>query len=1007
MADQTDQFHKPSHHSMAFPEVEEVLKKTKQVNEILWEIPQTYKQGMRVPARIYATEHLLKEFDRAVFDQLTNIATLPGIVKHALCMPDGHSGYGFPIGGVAAFDPETGIISPGGIGFDINCLHPETRILTEYGYYKRIKDMTECLADKIACMDLDSKHKKSARAALSLKKRADHRIFRIATDGGEELILSEDHPIYTGDQMICARDLKESQPVVVCPFMGVEFEQTGNKVILDKAQLAAIVGDRDKVFKELEARGLLPLTAESEALPILARLVGFLTGDGWLGCYYSKKRGLDIWSVRVTGKNEDLELVRRDFQQLGYDCNYIRTATCTSQIVETDGTLRVIRGSTTQLHVGSQSLSMLLHLLGVPKGNKSRMKVMVPSWIKESPLWIKRLYLAGFFGAELTKPIQRKNEPYGFTEPHISQNKIEALAADNANFLFEIRNLLKEFGIEVNKIYRQKGVVNSYGEQTYKLAMKVSAKTHNLITLWGKIGYEYSVERKKLSMLALAYLKRKHHVLDKTRAFLCEARAEAQAGTPLREILTRANNEGISSVMVCGQMTRQSQSVRITHRFPTFKEYAALHRIEDSEFVLDEIKEIQEVDYDGYIYDFTMDDEHHNFVANSIVTHNCGMRLVKTNLSWKDVEPKLKPLVDELFRAVPSGVGMGGFVKLNKGQLDEVSTAGAKWCIENGYGWKQDLENIEDNGTITTADPAKVSDRAKTRGIGQLGTLGSGNHYLEVQVIDEKNIFDAKLAKKFGLFAGQVCVMVHCGSRGFGHQIGTDYLEIFLKKAQDYGITLVDKELACAPFQSREGQDYFKAMPCAANLAFANRQVILHRIRESFAKIFGQDAESLGMEMVYDVAHNIAKLEKHVVDGEKKEVLVHRKGATRCFGPGRKELAAKFQETGQPVIIGGSMETGSHLLVGTKKAELETWGSTMHGSGRTMSRTQAKREVNGEALQKDMLKRGIYVRTASYSGLAEEAGFAYKNISEVVDTMEVAGISHKVVAFTPKGNVKG
>ena len=385
---------------------------------------------------------------------------------------------------------------------------------------------------------------------------------------------------------------------------------------------------------------------------------------------------------------------------------------------------------------------------------------------------------------------------------------------------------------------------------------------------------------------------------------------------------------------------------------------------------------------------------------------NCGMRLIKTNLSVKDVQPKIKQLVDTLFKMVPAGVGSRGFVSLSNRQVKEIMVQGSGWCIENGYGWKEDLDRIEEYGAIKHADPTKVSQRALGRGINQLGTLGSGNHYLEIQTAGE--IFDAKTAKKFGVTdKGQVMVMVHCGSRGFGHQIATDYLNTFGPAMKKYKISVKDPELACAPFQSKEGQDYYHAMACAANLAFANRQVILHQVREAFKNIFKQDAEDMDMQLVYDVAHNIAKVEKHKVDGKKREVVVHRKGATRCFGPGNKEIAPLYRATGQPVIVGGSMETGSYLLVGTKKAEEETFGSPMHGSGRTMSRGQARRTITGEKLQKDMEKKGIYVRTATYSGLAEEAGFAYKDIAEVVKTMEKAGISKPVASLKPIGNVKG
>src|SRR3990167_3233918 len=334
------------------------------------------------------------------------------------------------------------------------------------------------------------------------------------------------------------------------------------------------------------------------------------------------------------------------------------------------------------------------------------------------------------------------------------------------------------------------------------------------------------------------------------------------------------------------------------------------------------------------------------------------MRLVTTNLTYKEVQPKLKELVDTMFKTVPSGVGARGFVQANKNQFKEIMTDGSKWCVENGYGWKNDMERTEGYGKIEWADPEKVSAKAVDRGINQIGTLGSGNHYLEIQVARAENIFDAEIAKKFGIHTPeQVVIMVHCGSRGFGHQIGTDYLRIFEEAMQKYNIHIRDRELACAPFQTKEGQDYYKAMACAANMAFSNRQVILHRIREGFSKVFKKSAEELELNLVYDVAHNIAKVEEHKVDGKKKKVVVHRKGSTRAFPSGHSELAKLYKETGQPVIIGGSMETGSYLLVGTEKAMDETFGSTAHGSGRTMSRTQAKREVRGEQLLKDMERR--------------------------------------------------
>jgi len=384
---------------------------------------------------------------------------------------------------------------------------------------------------------------------------------------------------------------------------------------------------------------------------------------------------------------------------------------------------------------------------------------------------------------------------------------------------------------------------------------------------------------------------------------------------------------------------------------------------------------------------------------------NCGMKLVRTELTKDEVVPKLRELVDELFRLVPAGVGAQGFVRLNQSQFEEVMTNGLKWALENGYAVEEDLEKTEEGGVIAGADHTKVSREAYKRGINQLGTLGSGNHYLEVQYTRKPD--DERVAKQLGIFGeNQVVIMLHCGSRGFGHQIATDYLQVFDKVMRSHGISVPDRELACAPFKTSEAQDYYAAMACGANMAFTNRQVIVHRIRQAFEKVFKRDWESMGMRVVYDVAHNMAKLERHKVDGEVRQLIVHRKGATRAFGPSA-DLPEFFKSTGQPVIIGGSMETGSYLLVGTDTAMVETFGSTAHGSGRTMSRTQAKKQVRGEQLVREMEKRGIIVRAASYSGVAEEAGMAYKDIFEVVNTVHQAGISKKVVGFVPIGNVKG
>ncbi len=385
---------------------------------------------------------------------------------------------------------------------------------------------------------------------------------------------------------------------------------------------------------------------------------------------------------------------------------------------------------------------------------------------------------------------------------------------------------------------------------------------------------------------------------------------------------------------------------------------------------------------------------------------NCGVRLIRTNLRKDDVEEKIRPLVDTLFENVPSGVGSKGKIRLTHQELREVLDRGAPWAVDNGYGWEKDTERIEQGGSFQQANPDKVSPKAMDRGKPQVGSLGAGNHFLEVQYIEE--IRNPEAAKALGMDGiGQVVLMVHTGSRGCGHQIATDYIRLHEQAVKKYDIKLPDRQLACAPVHSPEGQDYFQAMYAAANYAFANRQLITHWSRQAFEKVLGQSAEDLGMEIVYDVCHNMAKLEEHRVNGEKKRVYVHRKGATRAFPPGHSEIPAKYRDVGQPVLIPGSMGTSSFVLVGTERAMEETFGSTCHGAGRTMSRKAASRKWRADEIKESLAGRGIYVHSASWKGLVEEAPGAYKDVESVVEVCQGAGISDIVVKLRPFGVMKG
>lgn len=946
----------------------------KKVSDVIWEIPQSFKQGMKVPSRIYATKKIVDEMDLQVYDQITNVANLPGIQKYAFCMADGHSGYGFPIGGVAAFDPEeNGVISPGGIGFDINCgmrlvltnltqkdvqphlkplvdklfervpagvgstgfvkltknefkkvvvdgaewcvdngyawkedlertelngkadwsdvskvsskavergfsqigtlgsgnhyleiqvvkeenifdknlakkwglfpnqvvimfhcLPGDAKVLTEHGAWIRIKDMENSNL-KVKCFDEKTHEVLDTEIENFYKIENREKLFKIKTKSGKEIIATEDHPFLTKDGLKLVREFKSSVRVAVNPYEGVEYEDPSDETIVTEEDIRKIE-DNDRIVNRLKKQGLLPLKMDNQKLPILTKLLGFLTGDGWLG------RAKGRWSMKFIGKLENLERIREDIKKLGYSATKVYTQRCKSNVTYTDGKKRTIDGETNTTVIGSLSLPILMYALGAPLGNKSRKEFEVPRWILQSPLWIKRLYLAGYFGAELTKPSIRLIEKYRFGMARLSINKLADKKENGLKFLRQIESLLNEFGVKVAKTFEIKGVKTKDGKETIKLRIDISSKEDNLKKLWSKIGFEYCEDRTNLSAYALQYLNCKNKLLEEESKLTNKTKNQL-AITPFK-----------------------FRSIK----YPTFNEFREEFKFNPpTPIIWDEVESIEEIENNGkFVYDIRVKNKNHNFVADNFVTGNCG-------------------------------------------------------------------------------------------------------------------------------------------SRGFGHQIGTDYLQLFLSVMErKYGIKILDPELACAPFNSPEGQDYFKAMAAGVNMSFVNRQVILHRIREVFSDVFKQDAEKLGLKMVFDVSHNRASLEEHEVDGKKKKLIVHRKGATGSYPAGREEIPKLYRNDGSPVIIGGSMETGSYLLVGGEKAP-ETFCSTAHGSGRTMSRTRATRLFRGEDLQRDMMKRGIYVKSVSWSGLAEEAGPAYKNVDDVIDATHLSGISKKVVKFAPIGNVKG
>jgi tRNA-splicing ligase RtcB len=385
---------------------------------------------------------------------------------------------------------------------------------------------------------------------------------------------------------------------------------------------------------------------------------------------------------------------------------------------------------------------------------------------------------------------------------------------------------------------------------------------------------------------------------------------------------------------------------------------------------------------------------------------NCGVRLLRTSLTEGEVRPRINQLINALFHNIPSGLGSEGKIRISQKDMNQLMVEGARWAVKRGLGLEEDLDVTEEGGCLSGADPGKVSDRAVKRGMPQAGTLGSGNHFLEIQVV--KEIFDSHIASVMGITnIGQVLVLIHTGSRGLGHQICTDHLRIMEQAVSRYGIRLPDRQLACAPIESREGQDYLGAMACAANYAWVNRQCIAHWVRESFSEILGRSPEKLGMMQIYDVAHNIAKIEEHAIGGRNVKVCVHRKGATRAFPAGHKDTPKRYKEVGQPVLVPGDMGRCSFVAVGTQKAMSETFGSTCHGAGRVLSRGAARRSIRGADIIRELESRGILVKAGSISALAEEASQAYKDVVEVIDVVHQAGISRKVAMAVPIGVIKG
>lgn len=942
----------------------------RKVNEYEWEIPSSYKDCMKVPAIIFADEFLISKMSEDLtLEQAANVGCLPGIERASYVMPDGHQGYGFPIGGVAGVRAEDGYVSPGGVGYDINCLPPGTRVLLANGAWKPIEELR--IGDEVVVNDGETR---KAKIVFSFH-RYENNLYVVKTRVGLVIKATADHPLLAENGMKRVDELKPGERIALYPFIGVRYEKPRKFLILD-------VDDFEKnIARELVKRGLLPLYSDNPKLPILLKLLGYFTGDGSFN-------GKKTWFY---GDPEGLREIAEDVKELGFKPSEVIKRTRKHSV---NG--KEFIGTEYSIYVSAKSFRMLLEKLGAPGKNKTKVKFRMSQWIRMLPLWMKRLYLAAYFGAEMNKP--QTINGYNFEQPFISINKVKSLARNGIEFLKDIETLLNEFEVETLDIR-----IENLGSRKVRLKLGISTEPDNLIRLWSTIGYVYNPKRSRLALAAVAWLNWKLKTIKERSHSVEVARIYHNKGIGLSAITLAIKSKWVNRRLLERGVYGNISEFRVPKGFPTFEEF--VQESLDGDLVWDYVEEILVERYYGPVYDITVNDEAHNFVADGFVVSNCGVRLLRTSLSLDDVKDKIKELVDTIFRNVPSGVGSTGKLKLSFTELDRVLDEGVDWAISRGFGWEEDREFIESYGRIEYADASKVSNTAKSRGADQLGTLGAGNHFLEIQVVDK--IYDEKLAKAVGIdHEGQITIMVHTGSRGLGHQVASDYLGVMERAMRKYGFNPPDRELASVPFNSREGQDYFKAMAAAANYAFTNRQIITHWVRESVAKVFGTKPENLDLRAIYDVAHNIAKLEEHEVGGRNVKLVVHRKGATRAFPPGHPEIPRVYRNVGQPVLIPGSMGTASYLMVGIPEGK-RTFYSAAHGAGRWLSRNEALRRSRADAVLSKLLSSGIYVKATSKETVVEEMPEAYKDVDRVALVSHKVGIATLVARMRPLGVVKG
>lgn len=965
----------------------------KKISENIWEIEKEGK--MNVSGIIFASDVLMENIkkDSKTIEQVKNVAQLPGIVGKSIAMPDAHCGYGFPIGGVAAFDLEKGIISPGGVGYDINCLSKNTRILSNLGYWKNIEQINkEAKNEKLIILNKEKKSGENSDILLNMNKHSD-KIIKVKTKAGLEIFATKDHPFYTEKDMVKIGDIQSGTKILSYPFEGVKYEQPKSNLLIDESKIDNLplsMTAKLQIKNRLKSLNLLPLHTNNEKIPYLIRIMGFVFGDGYLGLKNTKQ-------VSFYGSKEDLEMVKKDLEILGFKSHlYSR---CRNFKMKTQYKEYEFSRVENSIYSSSSSLAHLLFLLGVPSGNKAIQDYNIPSWLMEQPKWYKRLFLASLFGAELSSPRAMTGNPHNLNGLVFSMNKKEPL--HGVTFMNQISKLLEEF--EVKSILIKNRVDELNGSISTRIRLFIYPDSRNLVNLFSRINYDYNTKKRKLANAAILWLKEKQKIINMRNNTRSKAHAMVQSGFKKKEIIKELSNEYINERFIERSIyfdTSSNEGARIAFCFMNFNEFVDRSCYGNDGFIWDTIESKEEIEYNDSVYDFTINNVNHNFIANSLVVSNCGVRLLASNIDKETFLAKRKEILNQLFRDIPSGVGKESEFSLENKELERVLNEGVKWAVENGYATRDDIQHIEDNGCIEGADASKVSQRAKARGRSQLGSLGSGNHFLEIQEID--TIYDGKIAKLFGINEkGQICIMIHSGSRGLGHQTASDYI---MKMEKEYGFkNLPDRELICAPIDSSLGKDYRGAMAAAANFAFVNRQLMTYQTRKVFQKFFPKSE----LNLVYDIAHNIAKFEEHEVEGKKMTLCVHRKGATRSFGPGRAEIPAIYRDVGCPIFIPGSMGTYSYVLIGTKKAEEISLASTAHGAGRVLSRSYAIKNLKMEDVEKELALYGVMLKTGSKKGALEEAPEAYKDVNEVARVSHELGIGQLVARLRPMAVVKG